>query len=125
MDSWQHSPSATTVAHFVVDPYRFPGAGAFDAAGSCSTACGGLGGGDWPAPWPASDAGPAGLSAPDPRERLETLLPPVDRRRLDLNVALTAAGIAPAPGDRQAIEALSLLDDATHVALRRWLTATH
>ncbi|MFI8497725.1 hypothetical protein ACIGFK_04320 [Streptomyces sp. NPDC085524] len=48
----------------------------------------------------------------------------MDRRRLDLQAALTAAGISPLPGDLEAIYILSSLDDETHAALVRWITQT-
>lgn len=49
-------------------------------------------------------------------------LAPADRRRLELHAALTTAGIAPLPGDLDAVEALCTLDDTTHQVLRRWLS---
>ncbi|MEU6934394.1 hypothetical protein AB4225_18700 [Streptomyces sp. 2RAF24] len=86
-----------------LDPYRFPAA--LD---------------DLPEPIPTErDAGP--LSAPSPRTRLYPPLEPADRRRLELHAALTTAGIAPRPGDLDAIEALCRLDDTTHTALQRWI----
>ncbi|MDQ8708382.1 hypothetical protein RCO28_38895 [Streptomyces sp. LHD-70] len=62
---------------------------------------------------PAMPAVPAVASVLDPR----------DLRRLELNAALTAAGIAPLPGDREAIDQLSALPHTVHEALHRWLTA--
>ncbi|MFM9370677.1 hypothetical protein [Streptomyces sp. Da 82-17] len=51
------------------------------------------------------------------------LLDPRDLRRIELNAALTAAGIAPLPGDREAIDQLSALPHSVHEALHRWLTS--
>ncbi|MFD7137193.1 hypothetical protein [Streptomyces sp. NPDC059894] len=48
-------------------------------------------------------------------------LPPADRRRLELHAALTRVGVAPAPEDLHAMEALSALDDMTNAAVRRWI----
>lgn len=61
------------------------------------------------------------LPAPEQARRPSDPLVPADRRRLELHATLTAAGIAPLPGDLDAIEALCALDDTTHVALRRWI----
>lgn len=62
------------------------------------------------------------LPPPNPADRLSSRINPRDLRRLDLHAALTAAGIAPSPGDREAIERLSDLPVAVHEALHRWLT---
>ncbi|MFF5970065.1 hypothetical protein ACFY7C_00915 [Streptomyces sp. NPDC012769] len=99
-----------TVALQDLDPYRFPAALADERPG-------------W-TPQPGGVAEFEGdylLPAPDPASRLSAPLDPADRRRLELHSALTAAGIAPLPGDLDAIEALCNLDDTTHVALRRWI----
>ncbi|MET9377836.1 hypothetical protein ACFYV5_27795 [Streptomyces sp. NPDC003035] len=64
------------------------------------------------------------LPAPVPGTRLSVVLEPADRRRLELHAALTTAGIAPLPGDLDAIEALCTLDDFTHIALQRWIART-
>ncbi|MGV9249995.1 hypothetical protein [Streptomyces sp. NPDC003697] len=64
------------------------------------------------------------LPPPDPAQRIRCSIDPYDLRRLDLHAALTAAGIAPLPGDREAIEQLSALPDSVHRALHRWLTCT-
>ncbi|MFD7320741.1 hypothetical protein ACFV9D_06565 [Streptomyces sp. NPDC059875] len=68
------------------------------------------------------ESGDYQLPAPVPGTRLSVTLEPADRRRLDLHAALTTAGIAPLPGDLDAIEALCTLDDFTHIALQRWIT---
>ncbi|MFF9018089.1 hypothetical protein ACF09C_34670 [Streptomyces sp. NPDC014870] len=86
------------------DPYRFPAAYLADL----------------PEEPPAAHGAP--LPPPAPAARLSVPLEPTDRRRLDLHAALTTAGIAPLPGDLAAIEALCRLDDATHLALQRWIT---
>ncbi|WP_327372772.1 hypothetical protein OG393_02000 [Streptomyces sp. NBC_01216] len=62
------------------------------------------------------------VPAPSPESRLSVPLRPADRRRLELHAALTTAGIAPLPGDLDAIEELCGLDDTTHLALQRWIT---
>jgi hypothetical protein len=61
------------------------------------------------------------LPPPRPADRIACRVAPRDLRRLDLYAALTAAGIAPRPGDREAIEELSALSDSVHEALHRWL----
>ncbi|GAA3399215.1 hypothetical protein [Streptomyces roseoviridis] len=102
-----------------LDPYRFPAALVDDDLPARNTTPRGLTELDdylLPAPAPAP--------APDPASRLADPLDPADRRRLELHATLTAAGIAPLPGDLAAIEALCRLDDTTHVALRRWIDRT-
>ncbi|MDF3301457.1 hypothetical protein P3H78_23100 [Streptomyces sp. K1PA1] len=64
------------------------------------------------------------LPPPDPTHRIACRIDPRDLRRLDLYAALTAAGIAPWPGDREAVEQLSALPTSVHVALHRWLGST-
>ncbi|WP_306321983.1 MULTISPECIES: hypothetical protein [unclassified Streptomyces] len=61
------------------------------------------------------------LAPPDPAHRVPCHVDPRDMRRLELHAVLTAAGIAPSPGDTEAIERLSALPDAVHATLRRWL----
>ncbi|MGA5194104.1 hypothetical protein [Streptomyces exfoliatus] len=92
-----------------LDPYRLPAMLIDDRHEETSTAHGTMEFGDYPLP------------APAPSSRLPIRLEPADRRRLALHAALTTAGIAPVPGDLDAIEALCSLDDTTHIALRRWL----
>ncbi|MFD3531668.1 hypothetical protein [Streptomyces sp. NPDC058661] len=92
-----------------LDPYRFP-ALVDDRYEETSPAYGTMAFGNHPLP----DAAPP--------TRLPDRLEPTDRRRLELHAALTTAGIAPLPGDLDAIEALCALDDTTHTALRRWLS---
>ncbi|MFF8278537.1 hypothetical protein ACF05T_20885 [Streptomyces lateritius] len=98
-----------------LDPYRFPAVFTEDRYEETSTACGSMEFGDYSLPAPAPEPTPA------PSSRLPIRLAPADRRRLDLHAALTAAGIAPLPGDLHAINALCTLDDTTHIALQRWL----
>ncbi|MFF9193588.1 hypothetical protein ACF09L_00130 [Streptomyces sp. NPDC014779] len=101
-----------------LDPYRFPAAYVDDLPELT----------ELPEPTPTVcgviERGDDTLPAPDPASRLFPALEPADRRRLDLHAALTAAGIAPRPGDLDAIEALCRLDDTTHAALRRWINHT-
>ncbi|GGT80401.1 MULTISPECIES: hypothetical protein [Streptomyces] len=102
-----------------LDPYRFPAVFMEDRYEETSTACGSMEFGDYSLPAPAQVPSPA--PAPAPSSRPSIRLAPADRRRLDLHAALTAAGIAPLPGDLHAIDALCTLDDTTHIALQRWL----
>ncbi|MFF4330306.1 hypothetical protein ACGFY6_27060 [Streptomyces sp. NPDC048387] len=97
------------------DPYRFPGLRG-DApyeeeaqAGAPADAWPGLLPEPGPLPAPARRPGAGG---PDP----------ADRRRLDLHVWLTSAGVRPHADDPHAIAVLSTVDDTTHAALRRWIT---
>ncbi|MET9954359.1 hypothetical protein ABZ135_22820 [Streptomyces sp. NPDC006339] len=99
-----------TVALQDLDPYRFPAAFVDEHPERT------------PASRGAGEFDDYLLPAPAPESRLSSPLDPADRRRLELHSVLTAAGIAPLPGDLDAIEALCDLDDATHVALRRWIT---
>jgi hypothetical protein len=46
-----------------------------------------------------------------------------DRRRLELQAALTAAGVAPRAGDGAAVHKLTQLDDATVDAVIGWIGA--
>ncbi|MFD7966366.1 hypothetical protein ACFV5J_36835 [Streptomyces zaomyceticus] len=98
-----------------LDPYRFPAVYVDDRYEETSAACGTMALVDHLEPEPAPSNSPS------------TQLEAADRRRLELHAALTTAGVAPLPGDLDAIEALSLLDDTTHRALRRWLdrSGTH
>ncbi|MEV6332050.1 hypothetical protein [Streptomyces sp. NPDC051909] len=102
--------TTSTAGLMDLDPYRFPAAIDGDLPARAATACGVM---------ETDDCCP--LPAPDPASRLSAPLEPADRRRLELHAALTTAGIAPLPGDLDAIEALCGLDDTTHAALRRWI----
>ncbi|MFG3039850.1 hypothetical protein ACGFYZ_23440 [Streptomyces sp. NPDC048330] len=93
-----------------LDPYRFPAAPDDDAPYPASTECGEVDFGDHPLP--VAEA-PTRRSVP---------LAAADSRRMELHAALTTAGIAPHPGDLDAIAALSELDCTTHVALLRWIS---
>ncbi|MFC9290292.1 hypothetical protein [Streptomyces sp. NPDC057052] len=62
------------------------------------------------------------LAPPAPARRFELPLDPRDVRRLELHAVLTTAGIAPMPGDREAIEQLSALPHSVQSTLHRWLT---
>ncbi|SEE24133.1 hypothetical protein SAMN05428939_7846 [Streptomyces sp. TLI_105] len=99
-----------TAALLDLDPYRFPAALVHDLPERTSSVCDGV------------EPGDRLLPAPESASRLSASLEPADRRRLELHAALTTAGIAPLPGDLDAIEALCQLNDTTHVALRRWLS---
>ncbi|SBT92758.1 hypothetical protein GA0115233_105037 [Streptomyces sp. DI166] len=103
---------AFTTGHAAIqdlDPYRFPAARIEEEPEMAPTVVGLMDHDDYLLP------------APDPTTRLSMPLDPADRRRLELHAALTTAGIAPLPGDLDAIKALCQLDDSTHAALRRWL----
>ncbi|MFE2557285.1 hypothetical protein ACFXGT_14910 [Streptomyces sp. NPDC059352] len=108
MTGFQALATAST-ALVDLDPYRFPAAFIDDRSEDMPTDCCGTAFGDFPLP------------ASEPSSRPPIRLEPADRRRLELLAALTAAGVAPLPGDLEAIEVLCTLDDATHIALRRWL----
>ncbi|UQA97225.1 hypothetical protein [Streptomyces halobius] len=56
-----------------------------------------------------------------PEDRLRSSVATADRRRLDLQAALTKAGVAPAAGDAAAVRALARLDDATVAAVIGWI----
>lgn len=122
MEFWQYDPSEVTVPQLDLDPYRFPGAGtappsAYDALpqdrpGDTDPQSARRGEGHRATHGPASDP------------RLAWPLTPVDRRRLDLQAALTTIGVPPRPGDLESINILSSLDDTTHATLVRWIT-TH
>ncbi|MEV7794439.1 hypothetical protein [Streptomyces sp. NPDC087512] len=73
------------------------------------------------APYVSEAGGDFLLQPPRPAERVPCRVDPVDLRRLDLLALLTAAGIAPCPGDRDAIDQLSKLPGSVHAALHRWL----
>ncbi|WP_329274779.1 hypothetical protein [Streptomyces sp. NBC_00691] len=99
-----------------LDPYRFPAAHDIDdRTGETSAAFGIMDYDDDRESEPVASGGLSGR------------LRPADRRRLELHAALTAAGVAPLPGDLDAIEVLCALDETTHSALRRWLdrSGTH
>ncbi|MFH9552191.1 hypothetical protein [Streptomyces sp. NPDC017435] len=118
MQEWQYSPTAVTVPQLVLDPYRC----GFDAHTTLSgaEAAEQWGDEDWRVPPQARAAEEETVRpAPDPGRRL----PLADRRRLDLHAALIRAGVAPAPGDLHAVDALSALDDTVNEAVRRWIAA--
>ncbi|MFI1655000.1 hypothetical protein ACH4ZU_08780 [Streptomyces sp. NPDC020472] len=99
-----------TAALLDLDPYRFPAALVDDVPERTSSVGGRV------------ESGDCLLSASEPTGRPSAPLKPVDRRRLELQATLTTAGIAPLPGDLDAIEALCQLTDTTHAALRRWIS---
>jgi hypothetical protein len=69
------------------------------------------------------DSGDHLLAPPDPAQRLNIALSPADRRRLDLFAALTVRGIAPLPGDQDAVAAVSSLGDAVTASILRWVAS--
>ncbi|WP_176709918.1 hypothetical protein [Streptomyces sp. Wb2n-11] len=91
-----------------LDPYRFPGLRDLDRRGTAGAVDGAEG---------------RFLPAPDLRRRPLLIPSAADKRRLDLHAALTASGIAPLPGDLEAVHVLSALDDITIGAVLRWITS--
>lgn len=89
-----------------IDPYRFPGTRDADRFRAV-------------APMGDDDL----LPPPDPKRRLPIPLAAHDKRRLELHVALTTAGVAPLPGDLDAIKILCGLDDGTVETVLRWITS--
>lgn len=63
------------------------------------------------------------LPPPHPEERLPAPVARPDGRRLDLQAALTAAGVAPSDGDPAAMAALAALSDATVHTVIGWIEA--
>nr|WSX53824.1 hypothetical protein OG409_35820 [Streptomyces sp. NBC_00974] len=122
MEFWQYTSSEDPPPQLGLDPYRFPGADTVQPAThdvpSQSRRPGDM-------DWLLSSLGeePPGERAPASDPHLGRSLTPMDRRRLDLQAALTTVGIPPLPGDVEAIYILSVLDDTTHAALVRWITA--
>ncbi|TQK42680.1 hypothetical protein FBY35_4108 [Streptomyces sp. SLBN-118] len=97
-----------TTPQWALDAYRFPATQTYDleeaAAGEVDAARDHV------------------LPSPDPVQRFPYVLPASDRHRLDLHAALTTKGIAPRPGDLDAISALCTLDDDTLTTVVRWIT---
>ncbi|MFD3538464.1 hypothetical protein ACFWUQ_03060 [Streptomyces sp. NPDC058662] len=122
MEFWQYAPSDVTVPQLDLDPYRFPGADTAPPAAYDAWPPNRPGDTDWHLPPPREEHAAAHGTASDPR--LAWPLTPVDRRRLDLQAALTSIGVAPLPGDLESINILSSLDDTTHATLVRWITTS-
>ncbi|MEV4919282.1 hypothetical protein AB0K47_21030 [Streptomyces tirandamycinicus] len=72
--------------------------------------------------YPATAGVEADLLPPAAEQRLSIPIAAHDRRRLDLHSALTANGVAPLPGDLDAINTLSALDDRTVETILHWIT---
>ncbi|MDR6977957.1 hypothetical protein J2X68_004681 [Streptomyces sp. 3330] len=104
----------------ILDPYRV----GFDAQTTLSGTESGeqWGDEDWRVP-PQGRAAEEPWPAPEPSRSLPSAIAPADLRRLELHAALIRAGVAPAPGDLHAVEALSTLDDTVNEAVRRWIAA--
>ncbi|WP_433543710.1 hypothetical protein ACQPZG_00345 (plasmid) [Streptomyces sp. CA-294286] len=106
MTVWKFPPVPSVDGWLDADPYRYPGAATTDSL-------------------PGAGCGPVErdsslLSAAD-TGRLSARFEPAAHRRLDLLAALTRAGVAPAPGDAEALDVLSTLDDSTCAVLLRWI----
>ncbi|MBT2447456.1 hypothetical protein J7F03_10290 [Streptomyces sp. ISL-43] len=123
MEFWQYTSSEAPLPQLGLDPYRFPGADTVQPATHDAAPQSRPGDTDWLLP-PFGEERP-GAHGPASDRRLGRSLTPMDRRRLDLQAALTTAGIPPLPGDVEAIYILSALDDTTHAALVRWITTSH
>ncbi|WP_406004931.1 hypothetical protein OG440_01215 [Streptomyces sp. NBC_00637] len=122
MQEWQYSPTAVTVPELILDPYRC----GFDVQTTLNEADSAeqWGDEDWRVPPQGRAAEEEALwPVPDPGRRLPSAMAPADLRRLELHAALIRAGVAPAPGDLHAVEALSALDDTVNEAVRRWIAA--
>ncbi|UKY54211.1 hypothetical protein [Streptomyces inhibens] len=63
------------------------------------------------------------LPPPCPEDRLQAPMALPDRRRLEIQAALTAAGVAPADGDAAAVAELAGLSDTTVRAVIDWIGA--
>lgn len=92
-----------------LDPYRFPGLR-------------GLGEDEDPS---AQDSHPHLHDRVPPSGRPPALVSPEDRRRLELQACLTAAGITLLADDPHAIGVLAGVDEITYQAVRRWIGQTH
>lgn len=110
MNTTQISERSYEAPQWALDPYRFPGLQDLDAESVTEVLAD-----------EATDHFDYFLPAPDPAQRLTFPLSDGDKRRLDLHAALTTAGIAPQPGDLEAIEALSTMNDHTARAVLRWI----
>ncbi|MFB6807756.1 hypothetical protein [Streptomyces sp. NPDC056387] len=111
MHERQPSPHDPKVPRRTFDPYRFPGIRGWADTGQPSSGC--------PQAPPPTGDGPPGDRPP--RGPAPGVPSPEDRRRLELQACLTAAGVPPHAGDLHAIEVLSMIDDATNAAIRRWI----
>ncbi|MGW7199323.1 hypothetical protein [Streptomyces chryseus] len=100
---------APRTPRWALDPYRFHGGDDLDQQSVA------------PTPDDADDDYP--LLAPRPERRPSFTLAATDRRRLDLHAALTTTGVAPLPGDLEAIDVLSRLEDTTLRSVLRWITS--
>jgi hypothetical protein len=72
-------------------------------------------------PVPSWEEDEGALPPPDPAQRLPMPIDQRDAQRLELLAVLTEAGIAPASGDREAIEYLSALPSSVAATVRRWV----
>ncbi|WP_079148301.1 hypothetical protein [Streptomyces agglomeratus] len=91
---------------WALDPYRFHGLPDLDHEGAVAAVAEDD---DYVLPAPCGQRPSYALAA-------------TDKRRLDLHAALTTAGLAPRPGDLEAIGILSGLDDTTVGTVLRWIT---
>ncbi|MFJ4694258.1 hypothetical protein [Streptomyces sp. NPDC088766] len=121
MQEWNYSPTAVTVPQLILDPYRC-GVDANTTLDGADTG-GQWGDEDWRVPPRARAEGKEEAPSRAPEPSRPSPLPPADCRRLELHAALVRAGVAPAPGDLHAVEAVSALDDTVNDAVRRWIAA--
>lgn len=119
MQEWPYAPTAVTVPRLILDPYRC----GVDADAVLGAAESGVqwGDEDWRVPAQGRAGEDSPWPVPGPDRRPPSVLPASDRRRLELHATLTRAGVAPAPGDLHAVEALSALDDSVNDTVRRWI----
>ncbi|MGX1885963.1 hypothetical protein [Streptomyces sp. NPDC055287] len=106
MNSTQVPAHSLTTPRWALDPYRFHGLEYGDEQNAARD---------------VFEDDDYVLPAPHRDQRLPFTLEAADKRRLDLHAALTTAGIAPVPGDLEAIGVLSGLDDTTVGTLLRWI----
>ncbi|WP_405604975.1 hypothetical protein OHT93_35605 [Streptomyces sp. NBC_00191] len=108
MYAWQVSALPSAPQPSEIDPYRFPGARDIDAQSALT---------------PSDSSEDFLLPAPDPKQRIPFTLAAADKRRLAVHTVLTTKGVAPMPGDLDAIKALCMLDDTTLTTVLRWITS--
>ncbi|MGW6985766.1 hypothetical protein ACWGE1_40970 [Streptomyces sp. NPDC054932] len=125
MEFRHYDQSEVTIPQLALDldPYRFPGADTAPPTAYVALPQNRPTDTDSHLPHPGETHPAAQGPASDPRLAWPlTPLTPLERRRLDLQAALTTIGVPPVPGDLESINILSSLDDTTHATLVRWIT---